>query len=67
MPLQWRNQFLQSLEEGAGKQCSECVTNYDFCFKKTTNYQEKNFTQFTHEENTNDGELNPVGSNALHL
>ena len=24
MPLQWRNQFWQSLEEGAGKQCSEC-------------------------------------------
>ena len=23
MPLQWRNQFWQSLEEGAGKRCSE--------------------------------------------
>ena len=25
MPLQWCNQIWQSLEEGAGKQCSECV------------------------------------------
>ena len=25
MPLQWRNQIWQSLEEGAGKRCSECV------------------------------------------
>ena len=24
MPLQWRNQFWQSLEEGAGKRCWEC-------------------------------------------
>ena len=24
MPLLWRNQFWQSLEEGAGKRCSEC-------------------------------------------
>ena len=24
MPLQWPNQFWQSLEEGAGKRCSEC-------------------------------------------
>ena len=24
MPLQWRNQVWQSLEEGAGKRCSEC-------------------------------------------
>ena len=24
MPLQWRNQFWQSLEEVAGKRCSEC-------------------------------------------
>ena len=24
MPLQWRNQFWQSLEEGAGKRCLEC-------------------------------------------
>ena len=24
MPLQWRNPFWQSLEEGAGKRCSEC-------------------------------------------
>ena len=24
MPLQWRNQFWQSLEESAGKRCSEC-------------------------------------------
>ena len=25
VPLQWRNQFWQSLEEGARKRCSECV------------------------------------------
>ena len=25
MPLQWRNYIWQSLEEGAGKQCSECA------------------------------------------
>ena len=25
MPLQWRNQIWQSLEEGAGKRCSECA------------------------------------------
>ena len=25
MPLQWRNQFWPSLEEGAVKRCSECV------------------------------------------
>ena len=24
MPLQWRNQIWQSLEEGAGKRCLEC-------------------------------------------
>ena len=24
MPHQWRNQIWQSLEEGAGKRCSEC-------------------------------------------
>ena len=24
MPLQWRNQFWESLEEGVGKRCSEC-------------------------------------------
>ena len=24
MPLQWHKQFWQSLEEGAGKRCSEC-------------------------------------------
>ena len=24
VPLQWRNQFWQSFEEGAGKRCSEC-------------------------------------------
>ena len=24
MPLQWRNQIWQSLEEGARKRCSEC-------------------------------------------
>ena len=24
MPLQWRHQIWQSLEEGAGKRCSEC-------------------------------------------
>ena len=28
MPLQWRNQFWQSLEEGAGKRCPECVTHH---------------------------------------
>ena len=27
MPLQWRNQLWQNLEEGAGKQCSECGSN----------------------------------------
>ena len=26
MPLQWRQQFWQSLEEGTGKRCSECGT-----------------------------------------
>ena len=25
MPLQWRNQIWQSLEEDAGKRCSECA------------------------------------------
>ena len=25
VPLLWRNQIWQSLEEGAGKRCSECV------------------------------------------
>ena len=25
VPLQWRNQFWQSSEEGAGKRCSECA------------------------------------------
>ena len=25
MPLQWRNSIWQSLEEGAGKRCSECA------------------------------------------
>ena len=25
MPLQWRSQIWQSLEEGAGKRCSECA------------------------------------------
>ena len=29
MPLQWRNQFWQSLEEGAGKRCSECGEQND--------------------------------------
>ena len=24
VPFQWRNQFWQSLEEGAGNRCSEC-------------------------------------------
>ena len=28
MPLQWRNQIWQSLEEGAGKRCSECASNH---------------------------------------
>ena len=27
MSLQWRNQIWQSLEEGAGKRCSECGSN----------------------------------------
>ena len=27
MPLQWRKQFWQSLEEGAGKRCSECASS----------------------------------------
>ena len=27
MPLQWRNQFWQSLEEGVGKRCSERATS----------------------------------------
>ena len=27
MPLQWRNQIWQSLEEGAGKRCWECAFN----------------------------------------
>ena len=27
-PLQWRNQFWQSLEEGAGKRCSECCLSH---------------------------------------
>ena len=27
MPLQWRNQFWQSLEKGAVKRCSECASN----------------------------------------
>ena len=31
MPLQWRNQFWQSLEEGAGKQCLECVVVQYHC------------------------------------
>ena len=30
MPLQWRNQFSQSLEEGAGKQGLECVAVSEF-------------------------------------
>ena len=25
VPLQWRNQIWQSLEEGAGKRCAECA------------------------------------------
>ena len=29
MPLQWRNQFWQSLEEGDGKRCLECVERVD--------------------------------------
>ena len=29
MPLQWRNQFWQRLEEGDGKRCSECVERVD--------------------------------------
>ena len=30
MPLQWRNQIWQSLEEGAGKQWSECARDGQF-------------------------------------
>ena len=30
MPLQWRNKIWQSLEEGAGKRCSECDSANDF-------------------------------------
>ena len=29
MPLQWRNQIWQSLEEGAGERCSECDSSVD--------------------------------------
>ena len=29
MPLQWRNQIWQSLEEGAGKRCRECGLQCD--------------------------------------
>ena len=29
--FQWRNQIWQSLEEGAGKRCSECATVLDVC------------------------------------
>ena len=29
MLLQWRNQIWQSLEEGAGKRCSECAQGLD--------------------------------------
>ena len=29
MPLQWRNEIWQSLEEGAGKRCSECAQGLD--------------------------------------
>ena len=29
MPLQWRNQIWQSLEEGAGKRGSECAPGFD--------------------------------------
>ena len=29
MPLQWRNQIWQSLEEGAGKRCSESALSLD--------------------------------------
>jgi len=28
VPLQWRNQIWQSLEEGAGKRCSECACHH---------------------------------------
>ena len=31
MPHQWRNQFWQSLEEGAGKRSSECDQTIDIC------------------------------------
>ena len=30
MPLQWRNQFWQSLAEGAGKRCSECGVAHQY-------------------------------------
>ena len=35
VPLQWRNQIRQSLEEGAGKGCSECVTISVLCLTST--------------------------------
>ena len=28
VPLQWRNHFWQSLEEGAGKRCLECAEDF---------------------------------------
>ena len=31
MPLQWSNQFWQSLEEDAGKRCSECGADQAVC------------------------------------
>ena len=32
MPLQWRNQIWQNLEEGAGKRCSECGNRFSLFF-----------------------------------
>ena len=36
VPLQWRNQIWQSLEEGAGKRCSECDRAVDGTIKSKT-------------------------------
>ena len=35
MPLQWRNRIWQSLEDGAGKRCSECGTDCEGAGNKT--------------------------------
>ena len=40
MPLQWHNQIWQSLEEGAGKRCSECDTMLH-CFQLQERLQQR--------------------------